>query len=530
MLASIAHWLAKELNHKGYNRFVAGTLSLKKTQLDQLKRLLEKSSKTHFGNTHGLDQNLSYEDFSKRLPVTHYDEWSELIELQRAGRPELALQCQRFQPTSGSTNKIKWIPYTKELLSEFDRAAGPWLYEMTQINAKVMKGKHFWSLSWLPTHLRTKSQINANDDLALMPWWKRLFMSMTMAVPNCVSLAPTSESSLMATLIYLTANEKLALISVWSPTFALNLLNELTLKRDEVAQILESGSWMNWSHDLQNIQCPKNKIQAMKLRSWNGIIDSKFLEDLWPHLAFISSWDTSTSQQWAKKLQDLFPKATFQGKGLWATEGVVTIPLKGHFVLAVNSHFYEFLDMETQKIHPSWELRPGMIVKPIISTGSGLFRYMLEDKLVVEGFFNEAPCLRFQGRLGGVDMVGEKMSNELAQDILNQMDQFFDITPVSLAAISVEDKTPYYTLICEGSTPNKDKLKEIEDKLESLLNESFHYKLAREINQLEKSNILFVSNAQHLWQKQAQEKGMIAGNVKIEPLKRWNELPKAFIP
>ena len=103
-------------------------------------------------------------------------------------------------------------------------------------------------------------------------------------------------------------------------------------------------------------------------------------------MGLISSWATSTSKFWADELIKLFPNATFIGKGLWATEGVITFPFEGKYPLAVTSHFYEFMDIDSKEIFPAWKLEKDQILKPLLTTGAGLFRYIMNDKIAARYF------------------------------------------------------------------------------------------------------------------------------------------------
>ncbi|MEK5768551.1 GH3 auxin-responsive promoter family protein, partial [Acinetobacter schindleri] len=94
-----------------------------------------------------------------------------------------------------------------------------------------------------------------------------------------------------------------------------------------------------------------------------------------------SSWDTAGSKAWAEKLKEKLANVQFEGKGLWATEGVVTIPYNDQYPLAYQSHFYEFEYLEGEKqgqIVPSWQLKQGDVVSPLITSGNGLLRYCLD--------------------------------------------------------------------------------------------------------------------------------------------------------
>ena len=79
----------------------------------------------------------------------------------------------------------------------------------------------------------------------------------------------------------------------------------------------------------------------------------------------VLTMDGTVAERLANKLKGLLPHAGFQGKGLWATEGVVTFPFDGRYPLAYLSHFYEFADATDGKVFAPWQLREGQEVIPI---------------------------------------------------------------------------------------------------------------------------------------------------------------------
>ncbi|MCP4133840.1 MAG: GH3 auxin-responsive promoter family protein [bacterium] len=510
----------------GGQRFRKACSNVEYIQRRKLAELLKYGANTEFGKKHSLGSIRSWEDFNEKLPITKYEDWAPLVEKQKQeGGSVLSGQvCDRYQPTSGSTSKMKWIPYTQKFLNELDEAVSPMLVENFRNEKRLFRGKQYWSLSWIPTDHRKEGDDNMNDDLKLLPWYKRFLMAATTAVPNGVSFVSTSEGSMMGTLAHLVAERDLTFISVWSPTFALNMFEQLKLYRLDLAEILEKGDWGKWK-ELSFLRCPKSAEGANILKNWDGTISSDFMKILWPKMAMVSSWDTSTSSIWAKELKELFPGAVFVGKGLWTTEGVVTIPYEGKYPLAVTSHFYEFLDLETGKVHPSWDLYKGQVVKPLLTTGSGFFRYAINDRIRVSGFIDTCPCFEFLGRIGDVDMVGEKMSPDIAMNIIEKAGQRFDIPVLSMLAVTNRNNgsgKPYYLLLCEEEKKDETE-KDAGTMVEELLQESFHYKLARDLNQLAPAKALFHSEARKFYQEIAVKQGMILGDMKIEPLRLVTE-------
>lgn len=464
-------------------------------------------------------------EFRRAFPVTTYADWADAVTIWRDGGQQLVHSpLVRFQPTSGSTSAIKWIPYTRRFLQELDAAVGPWLLDMYRQYPRLVQGSHYWSLSWLPTDMRAQHGDNLNDDSQLLSLGKRLLAGLTQSVPDTVAMAPAAELASFATLAWLAADPDLAMVSVWSPTFALTQHDQLHQWRHLLAEVLETGHWGPYQQQLAAIPCPQHAGQARLLRAWRqeGITD--ILAALWPRLALVSAWDTGAAAGWAQMLRDRFPLAGFQGKGLWATEGVVTFPWRGCHLLAYRSHVYEFENLDDGAMLWPWELRSGMQVAPVLSTGSGLMRYRMGDRLRMNGCIGNVPSLTFLGREDGVDLVGEKLSSEAAQQLLVRAARAWPVRPVSLIGLDQAPGStrPGYVLLLEQDTddPRLDAGR-VARVVDAWLAEHFHYRLARNLDQLAPVQVWLGPGLRDYYLSQSRERGMIEGNIKVEPLRHW---------
>ena len=354
----LSPWVHSSLRHLTRNchaRFLVERPRLREVQLAILRRLLAQSAETTWGRQHGVSPAWSYQHFAQKIQPSGWQDWQDWVERERRGETgSLAPDVERFQPTSGSTFRRKWIPYTKSFLGEIDQATAAWMHDLYLSYPGVSQGRHYWSLSWLPSELR---QQMSNDDLAYFPWLKRLFLERIMAAPHHVQLAATSDEAKRLTLRHLVRCEDLSLLFVWSPTFLWGLCEELWLERDAYAEELDGAR-------------AGNMRAARDMR--------EMVAQLWPKLSLISCWDTADAAPWAKRVQALFPGIPLQGKGLFATEGVVTIPVQGESHLAYQSHFYEF-ERPDGEIVPAWELVAGERVSVLLTTGSGIMRLRTED-------------------------------------------------------------------------------------------------------------------------------------------------------
>ncbi|WP_151813872.1 GH3 family domain-containing protein [Acinetobacter ursingii] len=514
LLTSMSHFILNQWCSSSDKKFNQNIDQLEAIQRQKLNLILKNSRLAY---KKGID---NYNSFKYAFPVSRYSSWRDQIDAYRNGQSQLSKSALvRFQPTSGSSEQIKFIPYTKLFLDELDHAIAPWLASLYRKYPELKNGTHYWSVSWLPESQREiLKDKNLNDDSALLSIGKRILSKFTQAVPSNIAFATNADDALFATICYLVADPHLSMISVWSPTFALQLLERLEQNINDVYTVLSTGSWGNRESSLEKVKCPFNPEQATILKGCKIGLNLDF-NLLWPKLSLISSWDTAGSKEWAKKLQKRLPFVKFEGKGLWATEGVVTIPYNNTYPLAYQSHFYEFeyLEGEQQgKIIPSWELKINDLVSPIISSGNGLLRYCLDDCLRVTHFMGQVPCLEFQGRRFGVDLVGEKLAPEMAQQLLNQL-SVEQCKAISLFAIDTQQKIkPFYCVLFEGSLNEEMNI----EYIDSLLRQNFHYELARDLGQLDQPRILNTSNGWETYKKLVMNDGMIEGNIKPEPLKK----------
>ena len=522
---TLGHQLLKLLVAPGRRRFENHLGELESVQRARLARWLSAVSRSPEGQRRGIRSDWSWEEFVRQMPITTYKDYAEIIQTQRDRKQSLLIDSpvMRYQPTSGSTSAVKWVPYTQMFLDELDDVITAWVGDLYRQFPGQGTGTHYWSLSWIPTEMRSQTAGDINDDMKMLSWGKRLLAYLTQAAPQEIALADTSDDSLFATIAYLAADESLGFISVWSPTFGLGLLEQMSAWRAELSDCLAFGHWGARTHRMAGLPCPQGQRASRLLQNWNGKLDATFFGQLWPHLAVLSAWDTAAAAPWAAKLKRLLPHAGFQGKGLWATEGVVTFPFDGRYPLAYLSHFFEFADAHDGKIFAAWQLREGQDVIPILTTGSGFARYQMSDVIRVEAPLGQVPCFTFLGRNDGVDLVGEKTSATTAQEVQDQL-QLDGALPVTLLALDeARNGTPGYVLLVEcAPEAQKEALqRSLAEQVEKALQNNFHYKLARELGQLQTAACVALPHMRAIYLDQCRERGMIEGNIKIEPLRHW---------
>jgi hypothetical protein len=226
---------------------------------------------------------------------------------------------------------------------------------------------------------------------------------------------------------------------------------------------------------------------------------------IWPDLDTISCWTDGVSAGFIPQLQHQFPHVFIQGKGLLATEGVVTIPLSDapSPVLAVNSGFYEFLD-ENNTLRQSHELEQGKQYQLILTNDSGLYRYNLGDSVQMQGNYpagSDAPMLQFIGRGNHTsDICGEKLTDAFVANALSTVDGFAMLSPC-------QTSTPHYQLVVSDNTVT-------ESAIDLALSKNPQYRYAREIGQLDSVQLKLIPDALQRYLQYQLKKGQQAGDIK----------------
>ena len=380
-----------------------------------------------------------------------------------------------YEPTSGSTGGTKWIPYTAQLRSEFMRAVNPWMASLYLRHPGLLLGTHYWSISPYTEARRPPDgkRYGFAEDREYLGPIRCLLTRALFPVPASVAEIRDPDQHTRQTLTALLASRRLGLISIWHPSALLRLLEFATLHAEEVA----TGE----------------QVQRLKERQY---------DELWPHLRVISCWDAAFARADAERLRHLFPKVEVEGKGLLATEGVVTFPWFGRRVAAVTSHtlIFERVDAATGEpiagtgIGPEC-LKVGERYGVALTTGNGFSDYRLGDVVACVGFVGRIPQLEFLYRCGGtVDLHGEKLHPAFVAESLDALSAAYG--KYRFAVLHPRYDRLGYRLLWEAETGNATPDPEAAD---AELKRNFHYAHARALGQLSQVEIVPVKKALQVW-------------------------------
>lgn len=368
-----------------------------------------------------------------------------------------------FETTSGSSGMKKNIPYTKSILKSFENMFLLWCDDVLK-NHNLESGRLFISFS-----PQLKSMGLDSDLEYLSPFLQRLLKNYFSVQPELFR-ADDGQTFLRNVTHELVRDPKLEVISIWSPSYFISLLETIE------------------SLDLSDTPELQRSVQD---KNWQAI---------WPNLKLISCWADGSSQAQYQNLKRLFPYVAFQPKGLLATEAPLTIPWHQSGDGGVplwNEVYLEYIDA-SGVIRNLYDMKPGDEGEILVSTKGGLLRYRLGDVVQCCGYYKRTPQVRFLKRAGEVsDLVGEKLDSAILSSLFSGQEWgYWTVVPHGNRYVFLSDR--------EISSAT------VDEKLKN----AHHYGLARELQQLKSVEVFFVSKLKDKYFQFCEMRGMKKGDIK----------------
>ena len=523
--ARIANTIWILLQSRESKRFHKNCFKLMRKQQRKLDNYVSKNKYTQFGILHKFHEIQDYDSFRENIPIQDYSDIAPWIEKIKNGENNILTREKvvLFEETSGTSSFSKLIPYTKSLKKEIQQGVGPWMKALHTNYKSAFIGSSYWSIS---PPLKEKKMtscgipIGIQDDTEYFNPITKYLLSKILAVPADLKQELHSESFYFKTFEYLLMNDNLSFISVWSPTFFLELNQFLVTHKEELITSLKS-KYSSENSRLIYLE----KIMYTK-HSW---------KDLWPNLAVISCWCDAQSSLWIAQVQAIIGNVYIQGKGLLSTEGICSVPiLKDKSpVLCVQSHFYEFRTLYNGKVLLAHELNLNEIYEPIITTSGGFYRYATGDLIEVDGYYGDAPTFKFIGRKHiSSDLVGEKLSEFQVNKTLNSAlkDLSVKIELAFIYPVIKHSNQRNYRVYIEPAITFENEiyqaLGDVKENIQSMLMSNPHYKTAIDLNQLMPIEIhVLGSGFKHrLFNFYTSRLGIKDGDFKIPVLFKLNSL------
>ncbi|OVE75567.1 hypothetical protein BVX97_04055 [bacterium E08(2017)] len=486
------HKLWQSSSEPFYRSFVKSLSDCKEVQEKMLLRIVQSNYDSEYGNLCNFREIDSVESFRKNVPLSSYSDYKPYIQRIMMGEKKLLTSepVLLLEPSGGSTSASKLIPYTQALRQEFQSGIHPWLYDLYEYYPDISNGRMYWSISpsLMKQSFASQVPVGFDDDASYLGETARTVfpdISVTPDVHNALDMEQFREITMQS----LTLEHDLSLISVWSPSF-LRIL-------------------FDWYLDKQKIR------------------DKSFFAGIWSNLQVVSCWTCADSRLEADLLKEYLPHTEIQGKGLIATEAFVSLPFAGYEdpVLSICSHFFEF-ESEDGEILLANELDKGKTYSVIVTTGGGFYRYRVGDMVLVTGYAESTPLLRFIGKKSMVsDRRGEKLNAHHVAEVLEKVIggrqcSFYMMAP------DYDGDDLAYTVYVEGNNIFE---MCIADQVESLLQHNPHYQYCSALGQVQRVRVFQITHdAVAAYEQRCIEKGQTPGDIKLMALSKYDGWSEYF--
>ena len=321
-----------------------------------LRRLTSKAERTEWGREHGFASLRTYEDFAASSPVNTYEDLKLAIDRMRQGERDVLWpgQVRWYAKSSGTTNdKSKFIPVSQDGLKDTHYAGGrdavAW-YLGNNPHSRIFDGK---ALILGGSHA---SNYNLKNSLV---------------------------GDLSAILIE-NINPLVNLVRV--PKKETALLSDFELKRDRIAHEAIKENVTNLSG-----------VPSWMLSVMNRVLEitgKDNLSEVWPNLEMFFHGGVAFTP-YREQYRKLIPSANMHYMETYnASEGFFGIqddPSDLSMSLMLDyGVFYEFIPMDELEspnphVVPLWGVETGRNYAMLISTSSGLWRYMIGDTVRFTG-------------------------------------------------------------------------------------------------------------------------------------------------
>lgn len=514
------------------------------TQWKVLRRLLHENRATRFGQEHGFDQITSYEDFLRRVPVQDYEALRPYIEEQEVQQTPALTQTPplMYAVTSGTTGQPKFLPVLSSTVKESRQEQTLLIHVLFRHIPMAFTGKMLGMVSPAVEGRRPSGRPYGSVSGHLyhnMP----LLMRMNSVIPSEVYDIDDAEVKYRVMLRLALQAPDITYLAGANGSSFLRLQAVLNASRDQLADSLEHGTVAalgELAPDIERSLGRKLRRLPEVARRLRNLQHELTFNDFWPEIRLLTVWTGGSCGIAVEKLRRLLPPATrIVELGYLASEfrGTITVnPSTGEGVPTLHHHFFEFIETadweagrkQYLQLH---QLQMDRDYYVIVTTGSGLYRYFMNDIVRVVGRFEATPTLRFVQKGKGVTSItGEKLyEGQLLQAVREVSARYGTVTTFVMALANEEDSV--YELYLEPDAPPADArtmATELDARLGTL---NIEYQSKRDSGRLAPLVLhCLKGGASEAFKEYCVSQGQREGQFKTIALQRKRDFPFDFSP
>ncbi len=515
-------------------------------QLSFLKQLVKENANTEFGKEHQFNKINSYEDYCRLVPIQSYESLSPYFTKQDKLK-EASINSQQpfmYAVTSGTTGASKLIPILDKTVKQNKKHQKLFTYIQYRDNPGTFSGKMLGIVSPAIEGYTEPGTPFGSVSGVLYKNMPPIMKSKYVLPFEIFSIENYDLKYQLILRIALTYKDITYFVTA-NPSTLLLLNKILNEDISVLVNEIEQGGFREYETLPKNIQTfitknlKPNSDRANELRQL--ILNKKEITfaDVWPQLQTVVTWTGGSCGIAIDAVKQKLPAITKVIElGYMATEvrGTITIDAEKNLGLpTIQDNFFEFVERddwenENHNFLTIDQLSKGKEYYIFITTGSGLYRYFINDIVRVNGKIENTPTLQFiQKGKGVTSITGEKLYECQVIESMKLTEKEFNFSNIFYMMLANKIHSNYELFI---ETPDnfEPPLDAIRDYIESCLcklNIEYQSKLAS--GRLKPLSLYHIqSGTRESFKKFYIEKGQKESQFKIVALQYKDELEFDF--
>ena len=450
--------------------FLAQTRRAADVQRELLLGRIARNADSQFGRDHHFGEIRTPAEFRRRVPIGGYDRHEPYIDRVRQGDLGALFgpgsEVLMFALTSGTTNRPKTIPVTRESLRDYREGWTIWGILAFDAHIEILR-RGLRPILQLASDWResvTPSGIPCGAITGLTAHMQNPLVRTTYCMPAIASRIKDIESKYYVALRFSCYRDVGTVIAA-NPSTILAMARLGDREKEVLIRDLADGTIdARWDipgevrRALRLRTAIPHRRAARRLERIAERTGRLLPKDYWPNLDFLSNWMGGTMKAYLRGYPEYFGETPVRDVGLIASEGRMTIPIEDGTpagLLDIRHHYFEFLpeeqaDRDEPETVEATELVEGRNYFVVLTTAGGLYRYNISDLVRCVGYQGTTPLIEFLNKGAHYSsLAGEKLSEYQVIASVQVAQRAAGCALRSYLLLPSWSEPPYYSLLVE---------------------------------------------------------------------------------
>ncbi|MCH8253705.1 MAG: GH3 auxin-responsive promoter family protein [Planctomycetes bacterium] len=443
-------------------RFMRAARDAARVQERLLRRQLALNADSDFGRAHGFAKIRTYDEFVQSVPIQTYEDIRPYVDRVMAGEVNALLgRRQRvlmFAMTSGSTDKPKYVPVTRQVVNTTRRGWNVFGVKALLDHPEAVMRSLLQTVSPADER-RTETGVPCGSISGLLGASQKRLVRKYYAVPSCVAMVSDPEARYY-TMMRFAVPKDVGFMVTASPATQLRLARSAESHAARLVRDVHDGTLSApgeipdaVTETLRRHLSPDPSTAARldrSIRHFGALLPRHY----W-RLALLANWTAGSMRLHLQDFPRYFGDAPVRDIGLIATEGRVSVCLRDGDpagVLDVEGCFFEFVDAASGRddsgtVYRCHELTVGAEYRVLMTTASGFYRYDIGDHVRVARYEGLAPVIEFLNRGAySSSITGEKLTERQVVLAFDRACRGLGTSITTFVIAPVWDEPPFYRL------------------------------------------------------------------------------------